>query len=590
MNTIKNNIKLVIWDLDETFWKGTFSEEGIVYQQAHHDLVIELTKRGIVNSICSKNNREEIQSFLTAKGLWDYFVFAEIGWDPKGKAVQSIIKDMALRAENVLFIDDNTGNINEVIFENPNISACEPDIIETLLSSKYLLGKDDNELSRLSQYKILESKREILKDRNLSNFDFLVESQIRVNVIDNIDDNIDRVLELIERTNQLNYTKNRVTKSELFLQLNSDNVSSGVINVIDKYGDYGISGFYLMKDNELIHFLFSCRTMNMGIENWLYKYLGCPKLNVIGDVASKVDESSDVAYITLNENKFSNQVVKRDGRSYLIVGGCDLDQVVHYLSGKNVDTLFNFVNNKNISVHGEHTTFLINELTEDELKELNSLDIYEGFKGNKKLYSNNWDVLIYSPLNDYSRGLYKSKLSNLLIPFDSFSIDWTDVNNFNKLPPHLIGASSTFFDFFKDNYTFKGAIKPTDFYDNLEKLISMFPNKHFMFLTGAEVNINHRVREWELDMHIRHREMNSMLEKLNDSYENVQLIDVRKFVSSETQLTDNIRHYIKPIYSEVAKEICSLSPNDTLKSSNKYYAVFKRFGLRIRNKLKLQVG
>ena len=24
-----NKIKLVIWDLDETFWKGTLSEEGI---------------------------------------------------------------------------------------------------------------------------------------------------------------------------------------------------------------------------------------------------------------------------------------------------------------------------------------------------------------------------------------------------------------------------------------------------------------------------------------------------------------------------------------------------------------------------------
>ena len=26
---LTKNIKLVIWDLDETFWKGTLSEEGI---------------------------------------------------------------------------------------------------------------------------------------------------------------------------------------------------------------------------------------------------------------------------------------------------------------------------------------------------------------------------------------------------------------------------------------------------------------------------------------------------------------------------------------------------------------------------------
>ncbi|CAM3994242.1 HAD-IIIC family phosphatase [Shewanella aquimarina] len=585
MNIIKDKIKLVIWDLDETFWKGTFSEEGITYSQANHELIIELSKRGIVNSICSKNDRIEIEQFLTEKGLWEYFVFSEIGWNPKGKAVKSIINDMALRAENVLFIDDNIGNINEVIFENPNISACEPNIIEQILSHEYLKGKDDSNLSRLSQYKILESKRKVLNDRNLSNYEFLVDSEIKVNVINDVESNLDRVLELIERTNQLNYTKNRVTKYEFLNQLKGTDVVSGVINVTDKYGDYGISGFYLLKGNELVHFLFSCRTMNMGIENWVYKYLGCPKLNVVGDVASQIDENCDVSYISLEHGKSKNKKIDRDGLKYLMIGGCDLDQVVHYLPGKKVDTQFNFVNSKNISVHGEHTVFLKNKLTEENLNELNSLDIYEGFNGNDKIYENNWDVLIYSPLNDYSRGIYRSKSSNLLVPFDAFAIDWTNPDSTKSIPAHLIGVSAGFFDYFRENFIYEGAITPSEFFDNLEILISMFPNKCFMFLTGAEVNLNHKVKDWEIDMHIRHKEMNLMLEKLNETYNNVQLIDVRKFVLSESQVTDNIRHYIKPVYSQIAKEICTLSADSTLKPSGRSWAALKRVIGKVNRKI-----
>ena len=587
MNIIKDKIKLVIWDLDETFWKGTYSEEGVTYLETNHEIVVELTKRGIVNSICSKNDYGEVEKFLKSKGIWDYFVFPEIGWNPKGKAVKSIIKDMALRAENVLFLDDNIGNINEVLFENPNISACEPSIIDTLLDNEFLKGKDDAEFSRLNQYKVLESKRKVLKDRNLSNHDFLVESEIKVNIINDVEGNIDRILELIERTNQLNYTKKRITKEELLLQLKGNDVSSGAINVVDKYGDYGISGFYLLKGKELIHFLFSCRTMNMGVENWLYKYLGSPKLNVVGDVASKIDENCDVTYISLEGGELNQQKKKKDGLKYLMIGGCDLDQVVHYLSGKNVDTQFNFVNSKNVSVHGEHTTFLINKLTKDDLEELNSLDIYCGFRGNYKLYEKNWDVLIYSPLNDYSRGMYKSKFSNLLIPFDAFAIDWTDPNSVNKIPTHLKGVSPEFFDYFRCNYIFKGPISPIDFYDNLVKLISMFPDKTFMFLTGAEINLNHKVKAWEIDMHLRHREMNKMLEKIVENFGNVKLIDVRKFVLNEEQLTDNIRHYIKPIYSIIAKEICNLSSDDALKTSSKLSSILKKIRHRVSNKLNL---
>ena len=48
-------IKLVIWDLDETFWKGTLSEGSVVVPDENAQLVKDLTDCGIINSISSKN-------------------------------------------------------------------------------------------------------------------------------------------------------------------------------------------------------------------------------------------------------------------------------------------------------------------------------------------------------------------------------------------------------------------------------------------------------------------------------------------------------------------------------------------------------
>ena len=55
-------IKLLIWDLDETFWKGTISDGEITPVPENIELVKHLTDRGIVNSICSKNDYEKTKA------------------------------------------------------------------------------------------------------------------------------------------------------------------------------------------------------------------------------------------------------------------------------------------------------------------------------------------------------------------------------------------------------------------------------------------------------------------------------------------------------------------------------------------------
>lgn len=566
MNTINDKIKLVIWDLDETFWKGTLSEEGINYVQENHNIVVELSHRGIISSICSKNNFEDVEKVLTEKQLWKFFVFPEIDWLPKGQLVKKIIEDMGLRPVNVLFIDDNLGNLNEVEFFNKGISVCEPSIIPFLLSSPFLKGKDDTQLSRLSQYKILEQKRAARESTSSSNDDFLRESEIKVTISTDVLPDIGRVFELVERTNQLNYTKYRCSKEQLLDDINTDGVQCGHIAVQDRFGSYGISGFYLIKRGQLIHFLFSCRSMNMGVESWLYNHLEKPLLDVVGDVAIEIDSEGDYSYIELinkSESTHSKVQFEPEVSKMLMMGGCDLDQIVHYLPNTNVETDFNYVNHLGLNVHKEHSELIKQLCYENNNYDdvLDSLPILEVSDKNYSFRTTSWDFLIYSPLNDYSRGLYVHRHTGFVLPFDSFNIDWSDENNWKELPAHLINIPKSFLKDLRDNYKFIGPITPQQFKHNLTLMVENYPTREFIFLSGACTKLTD-VASWENGMEARHTLMNDALFELQE-FRNVTIIDVNELIQGDVDFEDNLRHYKKKVYLEFAKKISLVYKNKT---------------------------
>ena len=79
-----SKIKLIIWDLDDTLWRGTLSEGGVDIPAENFQLIVDLTDIGIINSICSKNDYEPTKAKLQQLGIWDYFVFPSINWENKG--------------------------------------------------------------------------------------------------------------------------------------------------------------------------------------------------------------------------------------------------------------------------------------------------------------------------------------------------------------------------------------------------------------------------------------------------------------------------------------------------------------------------
>ena len=97
-------VRLVIWDLDETFWRGTLTEGGMTWRKEAEQAVIALAHRGIISSICSKNDAAQVDALLKRHGLRDYFVFPSISWEPKGPRLAQLIESIQLRPASVLFM------------------------------------------------------------------------------------------------------------------------------------------------------------------------------------------------------------------------------------------------------------------------------------------------------------------------------------------------------------------------------------------------------------------------------------------------------------------------------------------------------
>lgn len=333
-------VRLVIWDLDETFWRGTLSEQGILPIPAHIELVKTLSARGIVNAICSKNNFTLARQKLEDLGVWEYFIFPRIAFAPKGVMIREIIEAAQLRPASVMFIDDHAMNLHEALHYNPGLQLAMPNILPTLLDDPRCRGKADTALERLARYKVLEQKQTAQAAAGGDNTEFLRGSQIRISLHYDVLEQFPRIHELVNRSNQLNFTKRRwPEEAEAALAAAREEFNAvfnshwGYVKVSDRYGNYGICGFFLTRFSNALHFLFSCRAMNMGVEQFVWHKLGRPKIIAKSPIDfSTLLQPDWISLVDDADHPVAPAAQPGATKPLLCLrGACDLSMMAHYL-------------------------------------------------------------------------------------------------------------------------------------------------------------------------------------------------------------------------------------------------------------------
>jgi FkbH-like protein len=339
----KRQVKCVIWDLDDTIWSGTLAEEDAIEARPEMIALIRtLDSKGIVNSICSKNDFSTARVRLESMGVWDYFVFPVIAFAPKGQSVKGIVDNLQLRLPNVVFVDDNVSNREEALYYCPEIMVGDPNDAGFLAGMQDVVERTEGK-SRLERYKILEQKHHDEQDYS-GNTEFLEASEIKVLIVRNPGDLMfqERIMELANRTNQLNFTMSRFSEediTEYFYGDVSTYIHHGAVFVHDNYGDYGLVGFYAVNErNQTIeHFFFSCRIMNMGIEQCVYSYL---RSKWHARPLKPIEEQSpmDTSFINLLhkpdarfQDYIENKMDMPETYTAAIIAGCTSGVIAHYL-------------------------------------------------------------------------------------------------------------------------------------------------------------------------------------------------------------------------------------------------------------------
>jgi FkbH-like protein len=583
-----HDIKLVIWDLDNTLWNGILTEGKIVDNNENYELVKKLTDIGIINSICSKNDCEPVEEELKRIGLQEYFVFKSINWDSKGRRIEQIIKNMNLRAVNVLFIDDDKKNLEEVRSRLPDIHVELPSIIRELENQIDDSFKVDLSHKRLKQYKVLEEKFEDSKSFD-KDTDFLASCEIKIKISSDCENEFDRILELINRTNQLNYTKKRLTADELSELLKDNLRESAYIQCKDKYGDYGLIGFYSLKDNELEHFLFSCRTLGMGIETYIYNKLGKPKLEQVGYVINDLTEECP-DWIEIVESFGKECEIEKSTETQLNVlfkGPCDLLQTeLFFPKNLHITTEFTYVNQDNFSVESfNHSSQILASkyYTNEQKKEIiNQLPFVDEKYFNTEIFSGKFDVIIYSMLCDYGLGIYEQKGKNISFVYGQYTNNLLDESSWNKLESSTVAPlKKDFLVSLKENFDYLGVIKPEEMINNLKKIKQLIGKDTLLILLGgAEYNYIEKT-DVRKDRYLLHKQYNEAVKEFVKSEENCCFIDVNKYIKDESSFVDTINHYKKTVYFDIANEI--------IKHINEYSDIFAVNEISKHSLLKIQI-
>lgn len=589
-----DKIKLVIWDLDDTFWKGTFSEGEIMISDVCRKLVKRLTDIGVVNSICSKNDWEPIEERLREEKLLEYFVFPSVNWEPKGNRVKQLIKDMQLRPVNVLFLDDNPSNREEVRYFCPDIMVGSPEEIPDLLEAAMSSSKYDYEHKRLTQYRILEEKKQE-KAQYSSNEDFLMESNICLKIENNCKVHLERIYDLILRSNQLNFTKVRSSMRELEELLNDPMVESGCVSVTDRFGDYGIVGFYAISDDTLVHFVFSCRVLGMGIEQYVYHYLGRPRLIIVGEVISDLSAEQPPKWINQNTKEAHVEKMKISSlrkHMVLVKGPCDLFQIYPYIAQTDLfDTEFTYTTNTGLVVESiGHTTNIVESYRLSEVQKkriISELPFVDIGMYNDNIFQYPYKVVFISILTDANLGVYQRKKTGERFAFMEYLYPLTDTrywDDFISGKRNCCGFHFTkeILEQFSLQYEYIGRNTPENIVENLKFIKAhLGDDSTLVIMLGGELYYEKNEFEAYEDRHVVHKYINDAVREWALSIEGVQLMDVNKYLTDQKCFYDHFNHYIKPVYYKLAEDMVRIV-NECIGSSIKETTKIKMVQIRIK--------
>ena len=290
--------KCLALDLDNTLWGGVIGDDGVenlVLGRDHpvgeaylnfQQYVKDLQRRGVILAVCSKNDPENAQkgfshpdSILT---LEDFSAF-KANWDPKPDNLRAIAADLNIGLDSLVFVDDNPAERSFVSQQLPEVAVpelgsdvtCFAEIIER--ERYFEVDKLVREDLNRSAYYSSNAQRAACESDFRSYEEFLASLEMTAEIGPFVPVYLERITQLINKTNQFNLTTRRYTSAEVETVSKDPAFITLYGRLADRFGDNGLVsvliGHIAGETVKLDLWLMSCRVLKRNLEFAMFDVL-----------------------------------------------------------------------------------------------------------------------------------------------------------------------------------------------------------------------------------------------------------------------------------------------------------------------------
>jgi FkbH-like protein len=278
--------KVIIVDCDNTLWQGLCGEDGChgvrvtSGRRLLQEFLVRQARNGVLVGLCSRNNESDVFDVFQSNPdmilSLDDVVAHRIGWGPKPAAIVEIATELGLALESFVFIDDDPAECALMEAQSPGVLTLqvpvEDDRVNDFLARLWAFdgaGRTDEDRKRTRLYGEERNRSEI-RQRSKSLQEFIASLELHVTLREATESDSDRIAQIAERTTQFNTTGLRPSRGGITEILSSKDRSCLVVEVEDRFGDYGLTGLLLSEQKQsswtIALFALSCRVLGRDVE------------------------------------------------------------------------------------------------------------------------------------------------------------------------------------------------------------------------------------------------------------------------------------------------------------------------------------
>lgn len=292
-------LKCIVLDLDNTLWGGVLGDDGPagvklggeypgnVFREFQSAL-LGFADRGFLLAVASKNDDSVVDEMLRTHPDMllrpEHFACIRANWSPKPQNLRQIAAELNLGLDSLLFVDDNPVERAQMRAELPMVHVLElPEsplgYLEALrgcglLDRPRLLSDDAN---RVAMYRE-NALRQELQQRVPSLEEYLQQLEMVAEVAHDSRADLERIHQLINKTNQFNLTTRRHKLDEVRRFMDDPSCRVASLRLRDRFGDMGLVCAGILRGvgsevAEVDTLVMSCRVMGRFVEDAFLAYL-----------------------------------------------------------------------------------------------------------------------------------------------------------------------------------------------------------------------------------------------------------------------------------------------------------------------------